>query len=1286
MKFQQHQVRAAARPQIALSAVACAAALLMGAGQAWAQEADAQGKRIDNARQVVVALPPPGEAMPEQGFSYELPSGISRADALAMRGANDHLPQQPAQEAQTFSEADPAGALFASGKADLLPASQQRLDALAAKLQGKKGLKISVVGHADTQQMTVRTRKIFGNNQGLSEARALVVAQYLRQALGLPAEVVAMSGKGDTLPVASNATLEGMAQNRRVEISVWWDELPVVAAADACGQVGAADDLPFRVTVDGVDTSGAEINEADRQRCTDVALERADIQIKYDDLATKPALNVWATKNLTLRGEAAQFMGWSNYASWIERAELRIFRKGALTGSTPLAVVPLQWAQTASWPVPVEGDDEFVYLLRVYDRKGRFDETATKQLNVATRERPLSDVDKPSREALVGWGENALQVSNISVQGGTITVSGRGIQPGEKVSVLGQDIPVDDQGNFVARQILSTGPQSVDVAVTGTDGRVATYRRNVSIPDNDWFYIAIADLTVGRDRTTGPAQLLTNDLQHYDNSTFVDGRGAFYLKGKIKGEWLLTAAADTREQPLKDLFSNFAEKDPRYLLRRIDPDMYYPVYGDDSTTVDDAPTQGKFFVRLEKAGSQVMWGNFQTSWAGSELIQYSRGLYGAQVKLRSESATGFGERRSGLDAFAADPGTMGAREEFRGTGGSLYYLRHLDVTVGSERLWVEVRDRDSGLVIERRLLTPGQDYEVNYLQGRIMLSQPLPSTANGTGLIYTSAVNGNPLYLVTTYEYVPGVSEVDSMAYGARASHWLNDHVRVGATGYRQGKGEARQTLEGLDVTLRAAAGTQIKAEVARSKGVSDLSNNLSMDGGYGFNAIDGAGQDGATAYRVEATVDLAEVTQNQKGQIGAYIQDREKGFSGPGQIAYGGEAVRQVGARANVAVTERTSLLAKVDDRQGDTQDASNVELGLRHTLNDAWAVTGGVRHDNRTTVVPNASELLSQEGRRTDVQLRLDYTPLKDGGQPGEREDWSLYGFVQGTADRSETRDANNRVGLGGAWRMNDRLTLNAEASGGNLGPGGLLGADYRISDRSNAYLNYRLETENPDSNYRGRYGTWVTGSNYRLNDTTRLFGEVRSTDGAGSQSLVQAFGVDLAPNDRWTFGSKVEFGTVSNEVGGDYDRKAIGLSTSYKHEGLKYAGALELRRDKDAMGNTRNTWLMRNTYGQQLSPAWRLLGKFNISRSSNSQGAFYDGNFHEAVLGAAYRPVDNDRWNTLVKLTSYHNVPTAGQLDNNGSIADYAQKSTVLAVDTIWDAKPWSVAGLQVRCACG
>ena len=105
------------------------------------------------------------------------------------------------------------------------------------------------------------------------------------------------------------------------------------------------------------------------------------------------------------------------------------------------------------------------------------------------------------------------------------------------------------------------------------------------------------------------------------------------------------------------------------------------------------------------------------------------------------------------------------------------------------------------------------------------------------------------------------------------------------------------------------------------------------------------------------------------------------------------------------------------------------------------------------------------------------------------------------------------------------------------------------------------------------------------------------------------------------------------------------------------------------------------MRNTLGYQVDPAWRLLGKFNFSRSANSQGAFYDGNFREFVAAAAYRPIDNDRWNTLLKYTNFYNVPSSGQLAPSGSgIADYAQRSQVFSVDTIWDAKPWVSLGFK------
>ena len=1248
-----------------------------------------QGKRVDNARLESRTLPPPAEWQPVA--AYPLPSGVTREHAAALRAGMQSLPTQPAAAQLAFND-QRLGALFASGKADLLPATKTVLDAVIARYQGKAGLRLAVVGHTDNQGLSPRAQKRFGDNAGLSDARALAVVTYLQAGLGLSTDKLAMAGKGASQPIASNRTAAGMAQNRRVVLTVWHDA-PVVALPQSTAPVAGCAavpsqglaDLPFRITVDGEALNPTEVpatNEADRQRCTDVALEKADIQIKYDDLAAKPTLNVWTEKDLAVRGQTVTFRGYANYVAWLKTAEVRVFKRQDRVDGKPLVVLPLAWEKPTTWMLPAEGTDEYQYVLRVTDAEGRFDETAVKTLNVASRTRALADLQAPSREALTGWGENALLVSNISVHGGTVSVSGRDFKPTQSVEILGLPVPVGNNGRFAFRQILPAGAQSVDVTVTDADGKAVTFRRNVSIPDSDWFYVAVGDLTLGNNSMTGSRDWVTGDIAR-DAGSYATGRGAFYLKGKIKGDWLLTAAVDTREQALKDVLSNFSSKDPRYLLRNIDPNVYYPVYGDDSTSVDDAPTRGKFYVRLERGDSHVMWGNFQTQWAGSELIQYSRGLYGAKARYRSEATTGFGERQTSVEAFAADPGTLGAREEFRGTGGSLYYFRHQDMTRGSERLWAEVRDKDSGLVIERRQLSPGQDYEINYLQGRVMLREPLPSTATGSGLIYTGSLSGHPLYLVSTYEYVPGLTEVSNQSFGLRATHWLNNMFQVGVTGYRQGEDSSRQTLTGLDFTTRFTAGSSLKMEIARATGVGSPVFG-SINGGFGFDTLSGVSRD-AMAKRLEAKFALADVVEGGKGQVNAYWQDRQRGFSAPGQLFTNGEAVRQVGAQGVMGFGAGNELLIKADDRRADSQDLRGVEVAVKTPLSDAWAVSAGVRVDARTTHLANASPILSQNGDRTDVLLRADYVPNKPEGAAGEKDDWSVYGFVQGTLAHTGNRPENDRLGVGGKYRVNDRLSVLAEASEGSLGVGGRLGAEYRLSDRSNAYLSYRLENENPDTAYRGRMGSWVSGADYRVSSEVRLFGETRLTHGAGPESLTQAFGVDLAPNDRWTVGLKTEFGTISDPLAGDLRRTALGGALGYKFERTTYSGSLEYRTENGTtMANTqthRDVWLLRNNLGYQLDPAWRLLGKLNVSRSNNSQGAFYDGNFHELVVGAAYRPIDNDRWNTLFKYTNFYNLPSPGQLSSSGlSIADYAQRSQVLSVDTIWDAKPWLSLGVK------
>ena len=111
---------------------------------------------------------------------------------------------------------------------------------------------------------------------------------------------------------------------------------------------------------------------------------------------------------------------------------------------------------------------------------------------------------------------------------------------------------------------------------------------------------------------------------------------------------------------------------------------------------------------------------------------------------------------------------MPSREEFRGTDGSLYFLRHQDLLAGSERLRVEVRDKDSQLVTGVVHLRPVIDYDIDYLQGRFLLTEPLSSTATDNLLVRSSGSRGDEAWLVAQYEFTPGFDELDALAAGGQ--------------------------------------------------------------------------------------------------------------------------------------------------------------------------------------------------------------------------------------------------------------------------------------------------------------------------------------------------------------------------------------------------------------------------------------------------------------------------------------------------------------------------------------
>ena len=129
------------------------------------------------------------------------------------------LPQYPAsvkpvepvpEEVITLSDA--GDVLFAFNQSDLTPAAQNQLNALMPKLQSADVVSIKVVGHTDSVGSDAY-------NQMLSERRATSVAAYLMNQ-GLDPNKLTSEGKGESEPIADNATDEGRAKNRRVELHI----------------------------------------------------------------------------------------------------------------------------------------------------------------------------------------------------------------------------------------------------------------------------------------------------------------------------------------------------------------------------------------------------------------------------------------------------------------------------------------------------------------------------------------------------------------------------------------------------------------------------------------------------------------------------------------------------------------------------------------------------------------------------------------------------------------------------------------------------------------------------------------------------------------------------------------------------------------------------------------------------------------------------------------------------------------------------------------------------------
>jgi OOP family OmpA-OmpF porin len=154
---------------------------------------------------------PSGTSVDEKGCPLD-------SDGDGVLDANDQCPGTPPGtrvdsrgcEIQAVTALE--GVEFGSDSSELTAPSKISLDATAAELARHPDMRVEIAGHTSSTGPAEY-------NQMLSERRAQSVADYLISK-GLDADRFTVKGYGESEPIADNATREGRARNRRVEMRI----------------------------------------------------------------------------------------------------------------------------------------------------------------------------------------------------------------------------------------------------------------------------------------------------------------------------------------------------------------------------------------------------------------------------------------------------------------------------------------------------------------------------------------------------------------------------------------------------------------------------------------------------------------------------------------------------------------------------------------------------------------------------------------------------------------------------------------------------------------------------------------------------------------------------------------------------------------------------------------------------------------------------------------------------------------------------------------------------------
>ncbi len=1198
-------------------------------------------------------------------FDESLPEETVVTDYLD--AADPQLPTDTIEEhfATNVERIEPVR--FGSGEAEMSTAARNELDRRLANFLDVEVLALEVVGHADASP--------YQGNDRLSRLRAQSVASYIAAQLSIDEANVTVSSRGANDPIATNDTVAGRDLNRRAEVA-----------------------LTVRRVSSRVETRFALLTPIREERWVDVP-GRGRLWMVEDALLNQPQMDVIALNELVVDAQGYMvdgvvFAAHNNYDAYVDGYQLDIYTAEDTDFLDPLDTLPVK---ELAFPEAFEWLDDkrrfrpgqrLAYVLRA--RSGDVEDvTHARLLEVV----PSTKANLIRVEPASIWAQNNLDRQRINLKGSRIRVHGADFEPGSVIDVAGKNVPVDDGGSFVyefyARPGVHTLPISGRSTLPEDDGGDEYWRTTLKpeVDDNYAFIVGLANLTVGDHSLSGNFEPLSVD-DHFDQSVYVDGRLAFYAKAKIKGKYLITAQLDSTEDELSNFTDNLKREDPRRLFRQLDPNRYYAVYGDDSTTVSDVDSQGAFYLRVDWDRNQVLWGNFNTGMTDTEYLQYNRSLYGAKFSHKSNATTKLGDTARSITLFGSEAQSAAAHVSFRATGGSLYYLKHTDVVQGSEKVWVEVRQRDTQQVVERQDFVEGRDYEVDALQGRIILRHPLSQVVNdrAPAIIRSSPLEGDDVYLLVDYEYVPDSFSAEDTTFGGRAKVWLGDHVAVGVTKVVDERSGTDFDLEGVDITLKVSNGTYLSAEIAQSEARQNNANFASADGGLSFNSQNSVLPDDLSegdALAVEGRLNLQDVSDSVRGDVRAWYKERDAGFSAS-RLPQGTKVTEQ-GVDVVVQPDEGIRITAGYSELEEEGVFRSEVARVQADVKLGKVTIGGEVRHEDLERVTGTGAGGVRQQGDGLLAGLRVGYD-LSDTqtlyasaqtglNEDGEYRDNELFAIGVNTqlnehaAISVEAADGDRGHALVGGLEYSpaEQLTLNMK---GGVGPGAVsqFSGNYRLAEGHELYGSYAVD---PDRTF-GERNLMTLGQRRDFGNRFGIFTESQFGKDESYAGATHAFGVDYTTEQDWVLNALVQ--TADDEQGvSDVERNAVSIGASVKRDDYKFSAKVEYRQDESAAQESEQ-YLLSSSYTWVASPARRWLGQLNLSWTDDELISGKSARFVEFDIGHAYRGVENDRWNLLTKYGYFYDLVSLGQSSTRPD-----QRVHILSAEALYEVGArWELGG--------